>query len=310
MPVLGVHRGRYLDDYEFVFPSLANAEGALGPLQEVLGLYELALNAAKTMVGPLPQVSEEQWIPGLREFRIRSKPALQRQDLIRYFDLAFELARRFSSKTVLNYAVAGLRSVALDTSNVSLAQDLVLQSAVNEAGVARFACEMLIRWQAAGLGLDYEKIRSAIDTMVRHHAPLMQGSEVAWALWAAIAFEVQLDDDAVLAAVRMEDSIVALLCLDAAQRGHTDVKVSDSLVAQIGTESFGSERWLLLYEGVRHGWLPGTIVDNDAFKKLLDLLLNKDVVFYDSTAELNKIQRPLDELRGRTLPVVGFVFDY
>jgi len=52
--------------------------------------------------------------------------------VIKYFDLAFSLAREFHNKTVLNYAVAKLRSTTLDTSNIPLVQDLILQSVVND----------------------------------------------------------------------------------------------------------------------------------------------------------------------------------
>lgn len=307
---INVRGYRYLDDFEFVFPTMRDAEGALGPLQEALGQSELALNAAKTFVGPLPQLSEEQWIPRLREFRIRKKPDLQRRDLVGYFDMAFELSRTLPTKTVLNYAVARLRSVALEESNLTLAQDLILQSVVNEVGVARFAFEMLIRWRAAGLALDYEKIGLAIRTMVDDHGPLMQGSEVAWALWAAIVFSISLEDDTADAALRMNDPVVSVLCLDAARRGLIGLNVSDRLAATIGTDSWGSEQWLLLYEGLRREWLPGELLESDAFKSFFDLLTEKGVSFYDSDAELSKIARPIEQLHGLSLPVVGFVFGY
>jgi hypothetical protein len=302
---------RYLDDFEFAFPSVAAAEGALGPLQETLGHTELALNPTKTLVHALPQLSEEQWIPRLREFRIRKKPDQQRRDIVQYFDLAFELARAYPSKTVLNYAVAGLRSVELDESNVGLAHDLILQSIVNEAGVARFGWEMLIRWRAAGLTLATERIALAVDTMIRHHGPLMQGSEVAWALWGAIVFAIELSDDATIAALRMDDPVVALLLLDAAHRGFTTYPVAERLATEIDTDSLGAERWLLLYEGTRRGWLPAKVLAHaHPVEQFFERLADDGVSFYDSDAELSKVDRPLDQLHGLTLPVIGFVFGY
>jgi hypothetical protein len=117
---------RYIDDFELSFANRTRADGALGPLQEALGHYELALNPTKTQIDPLPAVSEEQWISQLRDFRIRDKEKAvsQKLDLIKYFDLAFTLARAFQTKTVLNYAVAKLRSTELAAENVTLVQDL------------------------------------------------------------------------------------------------------------------------------------------------------------------------------------------
>lgn len=59
------------------------------------------------------------------------------------------------------------------------------EAAVNEAGVTRFALEMLIRYRAARLALDVDKLGAALSTIIDHHARLLHSSEVAWALWGA-----------------------------------------------------------------------------------------------------------------------------
>jgi hypothetical protein len=303
---------RYLDDYELTFTTAADANAALGPLQEALGRYELALNANKTNVDSLPLPSEEPWLSELRRFSLRTKAVPQKHDLIDYFDKAFALARAFPTKTVLNYAVARLRYVEIESENASLAQDLILQSLVNETGVARFALEMLIRYRAIGMQLDLGKVSAAISTIVQHHSPLLNGSEVAWALWGAIAFDTKLDDSDAQAAIRMDDPIVTVLLMDAHSRGLIDLDVADQFAQISGIDSYRSERWLPIYEAVRRGWLleEQLVEDDDEFAPFFAALREYEVVFYDSDVELQKINRPADELTTLELPVLGFVFGY
>jgi hypothetical protein len=302
---------RYIDDIELAFGTAAQADAALGPLQETLGDYELALNPIKTQIERLPGISEERWISQLRDFHIRKKALPQKLDLIKYFDLAFALAREFPNKSVLSYAVAKLRTTVPDDANSTLAQDLILQSLVNEAGVTRFALEMLIRYRATGVSLDIDKLGAAISTVIEHHGPLLHRSEVAWAVWGAIALKISLPDSTVRLAVAGGDSVVTLLALDAHSRGLVGFDLQAELAVQIGKESFGSERWLLLYEAIRHGWLDeAEVLQSDSFTPFFEKLEDADVCFYDSDVELAKIDRPLDQLHGINMPVLGFVFGY
>ena len=100
------------------------------------------------------------------------------------------------------------------------------------------------------------------------------------------------------------------MALDARARGLVGFDLAAELVAEVGTESLGSERWLMLYEAVRNGWLPDAVIQKDDFLPFFERLRHDDVSFYNSEVELEKINRPLDKLHGITMPVVGFVFDY
>jgi hypothetical protein len=51
------------------------------------------------------------------------------------------------------------------------------------------------------------------------HAPLGHGSEVAWALWASIVLGASVGDDSARKIASMNDSIVAILMLDANVKG-------------------------------------------------------------------------------------------
>jgi hypothetical protein len=181
---------------------------------------------------------------------------------------------------------------------------------VNEAGVARFALELLIRYRAKAIALDLEKLGNALSTIVRHHAPLLHSSEVAWALWAAIAFELALPAQDIRMAVSTGDPVCRLLALDAHSRQLVDFDLPAEIAASVMGESFRSEHWLLLYKAVFQGWLAPGVVASDACAPFFQRLMDLGVSFYDSEVELDKINRGADDLRMLDLPVLAFVFGY
>jgi hypothetical protein len=199
----------------------------------------------------------------------------------------------------------------LDHANVSVVQNLILQSLVNEAGVARFALEMLIRFRAAGASLDIDRLAEAISTIIRHHGPLLHSSEVAWALWGAIVFKIEVDDNTARLAIATGDPVVTLLALDAHSRGLIALDLPTQLAAEIGQETFGSERWLLLYEATKRNWLAkDEVLQPDGFTASFEKLGEANVSFYDSDVEVAKVDRAAADLHTIKVPVLGLVFGY
>ncbi|HEX4335861.1 MAG TPA: hypothetical protein VH062_08110, partial [Polyangiaceae bacterium] len=92
---------------------------------------------------------------------------------------------------------------------------------VVEPGIIREVLAELIKQQALGRQLSMSKIAEALSEIVVRHAPLGHGSEVAWALWAHIALVIPLGSYELDAVEAMDDPVVALVTLDAAQRNLT-----------------------------------------------------------------------------------------
>jgi hypothetical protein len=78
-------------------------------------------------------------------------------------------------------------------------------------------------------------LAETFEAVIKRHAPRGQGSEVAWALWGALAWSVSLSADIARAVSASDDDIVALLALDADSRG--------LLGARHGNEGW----WLILF---------------------------------------------------------------
>jgi len=92
-------------------------------------------------------------------------------------------------------------------------------------------------------------ITKALDEIVLEHSPLGHHSEVAWSIWAALALTYQLNADTTGKISGMDNSVVALLALDAARQGALDPSLDTSgWRAHMTTDGPNGPHWLLSYE--------------------------------------------------------------
>lgn len=273
---------RFYDDYELTFPDRASAETALNELQEVLSEYELALSSEKTKLSELPALLENEWVTRLREFAFREASSAQRTDLISYFDAAYALVSKFPDKTVLAYAIGRLKTLDVHPDNSQLLQQLMLQAVIAEPGTFSSVLSILMEAKDEGSGIEEDTLSEVIQNQILQHAPKGHGSEVAWAIWAAIAFKVPIGKLAAGSISGSSDCVVALIALDARERGLISGKFDTKAWEVVMTaDDLYSPSWLLAYEASLHGWLkaPGGYVSNDSRFGYLEV---KQVRFYDS----------------------------
>jgi len=274
---------RYMDDYEFCFLSQGEAENALSTLQEKLTEYELALNPDKTGILSLPQQLEATWAEELRALPIRK--VKEAGDLIRYFDRVFEYVQKFPNEHVVHYALQRVRSVFPKKENWPLFEDLLFQSIMIQPGAIRYAVPILGGHQQCGYKVTNAKLKKMIHAMIDIHASQDHGSEVAWSLWAAILFDVKVNNSPAKKLGLMDDCVVALLALDAQSRGLIAGSIGFSQWRDCMTTDHLYERqWLLAYEANVKGWLP-TVGGGDhvASDSNFNHLKTNLVSFYDSS---------------------------
>jgi hypothetical protein len=142
------------------------------------------------------------------------------------------------------------------------------------------------RHLAAGRTVNKAAARTTFESVIARHAPLGHGSEVAWALWMAIQFEVDLSTSAAAAVSSMEDDVVALLALDANKRGRFPVNALNTAnwLRLVGlADALNDEHWLLAYEANRKAWLPCAAVALHPFFSVLEA---GQISFYNPTQRL------------------------
>lgn len=278
---------RYSDDYEFTFQNLSDAESALSQIQQVLSEFELSINPDKTFILELPCSLDSIWVLELSEYKFNGKESTQMQDIVRYFDRAFQLLNEFPKEPVLKYAVARIRKLDnLHADNWSLLESLLLQSVTIDPVTLRDSLSIIQDKQSNKFKIDLESLEKVLNFQILRYAPLGYSSEVAWAIWSAIVFNLPISKLAAESISQMSDSVVALLALDARRRGQINQGLDTSKWEQfLLKEELYGEQWLLSYEANRQGYLSGT-EDYVASDSWFSQLKNGGVSFYDINAEL------------------------
>jgi hypothetical protein len=281
----GIKNGfRVIDDYEFGCDSLDEAESRREELQEVLNEYQLVLNTNKTYVIELPVPIESLAISQLRRYVFSSSNrGKQRSQIIHYFDQAFTFSKEYPEEAILKYAIARLSGVLIIRENCEICEDLLMQCVIVDPSTIEQVLNQLLRYKDEGYSLDLDHIGEVLNKVITKHARLGHSSEVAWALWGLIVLGLQINDSSADEAARMNDSVVAILMLDAKAKGLVSSSVNFSHFESYmnGKDLYG-EQWLLAYEANVKNWLP-SISKRDYVQQdtCFGFLKNRGVYFYD-----------------------------
>lgn len=272
---------RYYDDYELVFDTSLEAESALASLQRHLGQYELALNPRKTEILNLPCQLEATWVHKLRSFVIRDGLS-QRSDLIHFFETVFDLAKAFPDEHVVKYALTRLYTdnLQLINTNWPLVEKLLLHAMMVEPGGIPAVARILLEQKTIDRSIDNDLIGKTLAVLISKHSVKGNTSEVAWALWTALAMDIKLEKSIASVLGSIDDSVVAILSMDAIDRGFLEVQESDLelWVQYLSADELYGSQWLLSYEGQAR-WSKGKKdFDTDA---AFSYLREKGVSFYE-----------------------------
>lgn len=274
---------RYIDDYELIFESEQHALKAKSLLQSALLEYELDLNDSKTHVRALPQELEDSWVGRLRSEKLMPHSSHFEKQVFRFFDHAFELAKKFPNEGVLKYAAGRVARMSIDDKkHGELVEHLLIQCAQVEPGALAVVLGSILKRPKVSVELNKTRARMLLriitDASSQRHT-----SEASWALWACLVLGVELTRDAVQSVVSMDDSVCALLALHAKEKGLVkEPKDLAPLRDDLSAAALYSPKWMLAYESVRKGWFRFTgkrdyISKDPNFSKLRDA----GVAFYD-----------------------------
>jgi hypothetical protein len=287
-----LHGFRYYDDYELYCETRADAERARALVQSVLANWRLDLNSRKVNIRELPLPTREDWIGPLSSVAL-DDGSKERSSFYTLFDLAFKLAAEHPSDPVLSYALGRFidpvlhKKKAVAAVNWRVLQDLLLQTVLAEPGTLAKVAHLLAWATADGMPLSATATANTLEAIVRLHAPLLHGNEVAWAIWTAIALQIKLSANAARLVARIPDDAVALVALDAKVKGilsDLDPKLWASLMTE---DSLKGDHWLLSYEALGHRWLTtvGGLDYVTAFAPFA-LLRRNNVRFYDDATTM------------------------
>lgn len=273
---------RHYDDFEIGCRTRSDAEAVLGTLIELLSDYELAPNPAKTEIVELPYPISEPWVAPIGGFDFRKGEA---SAFVDFFDLAFEWARSRPRDSVLKYAVSRMWKVSIPRRTWPVVRDLLIQCALSRPETLRDVFTFIEGQVRLGHKVNKRQVRSLVNQVISEHGPSGHGSEVAWCLWLAVRFGVPIGQSATKVISGMDDSVVALLALDACSRGLVARNLDTTRwELHMSIDGLREEQWLLSYEANVKGWLPSVGGgDHVALDSTFGYLKSQDVSFYDAT---------------------------
>lgn len=305
---------RFLDDYEFGCTTLGEADRLLSHLQATLERYELRLNPRKTRVIDLPCAIEPEWRHFLRLAMATPTIGTQRNELRRLFDTAFDAASRDPESNAISYLLGRIARTPLFEENWPWLRQLLLHCAHAEPGCMGTVVDILRRASLAALPVPKEPLSVLIQTQIDRHAPCGHSSEVAQAIWCAIAFSIKLTTPCVKALLAMNDPICNVLLCDAVHRGlvRDGKKIISELCRQLSPSPLRSRDWLFAYEADVHGWIPASQRDfvSASSEPFFGALKRAGVRFYDGDranyqSGIGIVSTPAESAKLRETPLAS-----
>jgi hypothetical protein len=278
---------RMIDDFEYYARTRDEAEDALLAWELAASHFELNINPTKTFIRELPYDLETPWAVTLSQFQFdRSSVATLQNDLVNFFSQAFELASRFKEDGVISRAIsiATRNGLAADPRTSSTFMDLLLPAMIAEPSSLKYGYRSLGAVSAAGRTINRTVIQKTLNEIVRFHAPLEHGSEVAWAIFLLHQLSCKLESPVATNLANMEDNICLILLSEMVAEGLIDGAVPDMGKVIQRAEMSGVEAdtdWLLAYESAAHRWTSGSQIQADTW---LGPMLAAGVRFLDFSA--------------------------
>jgi hypothetical protein len=278
---------RWLDEWELLTRDRGEAENILATLQQNLLEYELRLNPRKTSLSDLPVEFDPEWLAELRAFMFRASAIGQANDLTRYFDLMTDHLKRNPDQHIVKYGLGRIRALPPHASNMTLFQALIFQAATFEPSAIKEAIQAIYHAETNhGLTVNHQLLQLTVNRVAAICARVGHHYELSWCLWAAINWGLTIDPAVAAEISAIDNSIVAILALDANQLGlfggHLNLAIWQ---ARMDQRELHEQEWLLAYEANVQGWLPSVGGgDHVAADVGFRVLKNANVRFYHRSA--------------------------
>jgi len=254
---------RFIDDYTAYCETEEQAQRFIRSLAEKLALYKLALNIAKTVVIPLPQSLDSDWLTEL-SLALPKDKNLPAHDAVAYLDLAVRLASQRPGGSVLKYALKSLCGQKLTPAAVRAVLEYALTLSFHQPVLLPVLGSLFDATTRPGKFAYGDELRR----IVCDNADSRRSDGVAWGLHYLMKYGAKIERETA-DTVFAEPDCVALLLLyvwgDKTLRARV-VKYANSLDR---SDLYGLDQyWLLLYELFRDGSISNPYTSDRVFEIL------------------------------------------
>jgi hypothetical protein len=258
----------------------------------------LQLNGRKTRILELPQPLDVQWRDFVRHFNGIEGRRAGAHRVIAFFNGVFNAHHTWPDHHVLAYAVGRVEREVWADDEMPTLQALLHQCATARPEAVAPVLRVLAKFKVEDRNLDYVSLQVLLNDLVAFHSRRLNVNEVAWCVWAAMAFELELSAGVAEHISRLDDPFVALLALDAMSRGLLRGPLDTSRwKTEMTDRGLYGKHWPLAYEALRRGWLTsadGTdyIAHDDCYSFLRDNGAGPYIKFKELTPTIVEAMRP------------------
>lgn len=295
---IGLKACRYYDDYYLYVSTKDEADKVLKGLQLILTEFQLEINEAKVEIREFPFAFEDEFTMTLHSFDF--KKTNQINSIKHYFSMIWAFAERNPQNMdwIFKYAlrIFEFSTIVIQKSSWKVFEDLLIKTALVEPAILDIFTRIFITYISYIDADSKEKLKRFVNVSIKEHCCVKHNFEMAWALWIAKTFEIEIEEQSANDIIDTRDSVSNLILLDLINNSTLvkgSLRVAD-IEAELKDDILMSDNWLLAYEGVRKGWLTpseANLLDNNLFFKILR---DKNVEFYKQTKQL-KTYKPKDE---------------
>ena len=289
---------RYYDDFYLYVSSKDEADKVLKTLQLILSEFQLEINESKVKIREFPFAFEDEFTTIIHTFEF--KKTNQTNRIKHYFSLIWAFAERNPKKTdwIFKYSlrIFEFSSIVIQKNSWKVFEDLLVKTALIEPAILDILTRIFITYKSYLDADSKKKLKRLVNVTIKEHCHVKHNFEMAWALWIAKTFGIEIEEHSANSIIDTRDSISNLILLDLI-KNTTLVNGRPKVIeieAELKDDILMSENWLLAYEGVKKGWLTpveANLLDNNLFFKILK---DKNVEFYKPTKQL-KIYKPKEE---------------
>lgn len=282
---------RYYDDYYIYTDNLGKAENLLKYIQGKLNEFGLEINESKVSIREFPFEFEEKFSTDLSKFSFSKN---FEYSIKLYFNLIWHFAEKNPLKTgqIFRYALKVFDPSVLDRIKITekynwiIFENLLLKTIMLDPTILNIACNILESYKSWIDSESKNKLLRIVIKIFEENIPLNQHLEVSWALWLCKKNDLPINVEFCVKIFNSKDSISCLILLDIINGRPAlkkEVQIQEELSRMnnsFSERSLFSEDWLLLYEGVKKGWLDRKdLIDKNLF---FSNLYSENIEFYDS----------------------------
>lgn len=285
---------RFVDDYCFGFKNYREMESLLSHLQILLRDLELKINFEKTDLQQTPMALQDEWVHKIKDIDFRSSDRGFKNDLVHLVDTMIYSAKEFPDNPIFKFGLSILGNQNCSLYNWTLYQSLLNEIMKGEPNTIPQIFNNYLKYFNNDYRINFSHLSDTLCEIIEWQFTMGNYYEIAYCLWFFIYFNIQIPSRIANILGEIENSLVALISLDAESK-HLVTNLDKSIWQQIidNREELYGKNWLLAYEAVKKNWIIPSSTNHVINDQFFSILHNNDVEFYSS-----------DNLIGRLKPIL------